>query len=72
MQTNSQHVVFIDYIRIVSCFLVMLVHASENFYGLVSTSGLAIPCIAALTYLCCLVTTKLLSLLPGSKWFVGC
>lgn len=32
---------------------------------------LAIPCIATLTYVCSAVTTKLLSLLPGSKWFVG-
>ena len=31
----------------------------------------AIPCIAILTFVCCAVTTKLLSLLPGSKWIVG-
>ena len=31
----------------------------------------AIPCIAILTFICCAVTTKLLSLLPGSKWIVG-
>ena len=34
--------------------------------------GLCIPVIAVLTYLCCALTTKLLSLLPGSKWTVGC
>lgn len=34
--------------------------------------GLCIPVIAVLTYLCCALTTKLLSLLPGSKWIVGC
>ena len=33
---------------------------------------LAIPAIALLTYVCCAVTTKLLSLLPGSKYIVGC
>ena len=33
---------------------------------------LAIPSIALLTYLCCAVTTKLISLIPGSKWIVGC
>ena len=33
---------------------------------------LAIPAIALLTFICCAVTTKLLSLLPGSKWYVGC
>ena len=33
---------------------------------------LAIPAIALLTFICCAVTTKLLSLLPGSKWCVGC
>lgn len=32
---------------------------------------LAIPCIAVLTYLCCALTTKLLSCLPGGKWIVG-
>lgn len=31
----------------------------------------AIPCIAVLTFICCAVTTKLLSYLPGSKWFIG-
>lgn len=34
--------------------------------------ALAIPCIAVLSFICCAITTKLLSLLPGSKWFVGC
>lgn len=33
--------------------------------------ALAIPCIALLTFVCCVVTTKLISLLPGSKWIVG-
>ena len=33
---------------------------------------LAIPCIAVLTFICCAVTTRLLSLIPGSKWVVGC
>lgn len=33
---------------------------------------LAIPLIAVLSYICCIVTTKLISLLPGSKWIVGC
>ena len=33
---------------------------------------LAIPCIAVLTYICCAVTTKLISLIPKSKWVVGC
>lgn len=33
-------IVFIDYIRVVACFMVMLVHASENFYG-ADSSGLA-------------------------------
>ncbi|MBQ6652573.1 MAG: acyltransferase [Prevotella sp.] len=34
--------------------------------------GLAIPAIALLTFICSAVTTKLLSLLPGSKYIVGC
>ncbi len=37
---NHDRVVFIDYIRVVACFLVMLVHASENFYA-ADSSGLA-------------------------------
>lgn len=37
---KTQRIVFIDYIRVVACFLVMLVHSSENFYG-ADASGLA-------------------------------
>lgn len=32
---------------------------------------LAIPVIAVLTYVCCVVTSKLISLIPGSKWIIG-
>ncbi len=32
---------------------------------------LAIPLIALLTFLCCALTAKLLSLLPGHKWLIG-
>ncbi|WP_407405346.1 acyltransferase [Sodaliphilus sp.] len=43
--TNSSNstggrIVFADWLRVVACFLVMLVHASENFYG-ADDSGLA-------------------------------
>jgi len=37
---QTDRVVFADYLRVVACFLVMLVHASENFYG-ADDSGLA-------------------------------
>lgn len=37
---KEQRIVFLDYIRVVACLLVMLVHASENFYG-ADASGLA-------------------------------
>lgn len=37
---EKERIVFADYLRVVACFLVMLVHASENFYG-ADTSGLA-------------------------------
>ena len=37
---KREHLVFIDYIRVIACLLVMLVHASENFYG-ADNSGLA-------------------------------
>ena len=39
---EKQRIIFIDYLRVIACFLVMLVHASENFYADVST-GLAGP-----------------------------
>ena len=38
--TTNQRIVFVDYIRVAACFLVMLVHASENFYA-ADASGLA-------------------------------
>ena len=31
----------------------------------------AIPCIAVSTFICCYVTTKVISLIPGSKWIIG-
>jgi len=37
---EKKRIVFVDYIRVVACFLVMLVHASENFYA-ADSSGLA-------------------------------
>ncbi len=33
--------------------------------------ALAIPCIAVLTFTCSALTTKLISLIPGSKWLIG-
>lgn len=44
MQSNSPmpsaRIPFLDYVRVIACFMVMLVHASENFYA-ADTSGLA-------------------------------
>ena len=37
---NKERLVFVDYLRVVACFLVMLVHSSENFYA-ADASGLA-------------------------------
>lgn len=37
---KENHIVFVDYLRVIACFMVMLVHASENFYG-ADASGLA-------------------------------
>lgn len=37
---SETRIAFIDYIRVVACFMVMLVHASENFYA-ADPSGLA-------------------------------
>lgn len=133
---NEKRIVFVDYLRVIACFLVMLVHASENIYA-ADASGLAgnvfcatfgafllfscirqkqaprwitglsklsfgmylmhlfflsniatvfvagdqshplvpvwlaIPCIAVLTFICCAITIKVISLVPGSKWIVG-
>ena len=36
-------VVFLDYVRVFACFLVMVVHASENFYGVSGASDIAGP-----------------------------
>ena len=40
MEKTAERIVFVDYIRAIACFLVMLVHASENFYA-ADSSGLA-------------------------------
>ena len=40
MSNKSERIVFADYLRMVACFLVMLVHSSENFYG-ADSSGMA-------------------------------
>ena len=37
---EKERIVFADYLRVLACFLVMLVHAAENFYG-ADNSGLA-------------------------------
>ena len=36
-------VVFLDYVRVFACFLVMVVHASENFYGVSGASDIVYP-----------------------------
>lgn len=36
----KERIPFIDYLRVIACFMVLLVHASENFYG-ADPSGLA-------------------------------
>lgn len=38
-----KRIVFLDYIRIFACFLVMLVHASENYYGAAGSTDMAGP-----------------------------
>lgn len=40
---KSQRIVFLDYLRVFSIFLVILVHASENFYGAGGESDMAGP-----------------------------
>lgn len=38
-----RRIVFLDYVRVFACFLVMLVHASENFYGAVGSTDMVGP-----------------------------
>ena len=38
-----KRIVFLDYVRIFACFLVMVVHASENFYGAAGSTDMAGP-----------------------------
>lgn len=38
-----KRIVFLDYVRVFACFLVMLVHASENFYGAPGFTDMAGP-----------------------------
>lgn len=38
-----KRITFLDYIRVFACFLVMLVHASENFYGAPGSTDMAGP-----------------------------
>lgn len=38
-----KRIVFLDYVRVFACFLVMLVHASENFYGAAGSTDMVGP-----------------------------
>ena len=40
---EQKRIVFLDYVRVFACFLVMLVHASENFYGAEGSTDMAGP-----------------------------
>lgn len=42
-ETKMKRIVFLDYVRVFACFLVMLVHASENFYGAPGSTDMAGP-----------------------------
>lgn len=37
----KERIPFVDWLRAVACFMVMLVHASENFYGVVTEKAIA-------------------------------
>ena len=41
--SSGKRIVFLDYLRVFSCFLVILVHASENYYGAGGESDMAGP-----------------------------
>ena len=38
-----KRIVFLDYVRVFACLLVMIVHASENFYGATGSTDMAGP-----------------------------
>ena len=38
-----QRIIFLDYVRVFACFLVILVHASENFYAGPGATDMAGP-----------------------------
>ena len=38
-----ERIVFLDYVRVFACFLVMVVHASENFYGAEGSTDMVGP-----------------------------
>ena len=38
-----KRIVFLDYVRVFACFLVMVVHASENFYGAAGATDMVGP-----------------------------
>lgn len=40
-------------------------------YTLALPTVAAIPCIAVSTFICCFITSKLISFIPGSKWIIG-
>ena len=40
---SRERIVFVDYLRVFACFLVILVHASENYYGAGGESDMAGP-----------------------------
>ncbi|MBD5225924.1 MAG: acyltransferase [Bacteroidales bacterium] len=40
---KTDRIVFLDYLRVFACFLVILVHASENYYGAGGESDMAGP-----------------------------
>ena len=38
-----KRIAFLDYVRVFACLLVMVVHASENYYGAAGTGEMAGP-----------------------------
>lgn len=42
-QTENETHCFLDYVRVFACFLVMIVHSSENFYGAAGSTDMAGP-----------------------------
>lgn len=83
---TTERVYFLDYLRVVACFMVILVHCIEPFYlahmfvlvptfSWVSSWGVATPIVMVVSAILTMAITaaiiEILSILPKSKYIIG-